>query len=219
MLIAFLGAAFGSPRVAWAVGHRCARAFLWLLGVPVAVRGLENLPAGPVVIAPNHASYADGMVLMAVLEYRGYAFVAKGEFLGNFIMRTFLGGLGSVFVERFDVQKSAEHVDELIAAARRGVSLILFPEGTFRHRAGLLPFRTGAFQVAAQAGIPVIPVGLRGTRSLLREGTWYFRRSPVTVTFGEAVMPEGGDWAAAVRLRDRVRAEILKSCGEPDLGE
>ena len=222
MVLAFLGAASGRPRVAWTVGHYAARAFLWILGIPVVVRGLENLPAGadagPVVIAPNHTSYVDGLVLMAVLKYRGYAYVAKSEFLGNFIMRTFLGGLGAVFVERFDVQKSAEHADELVAAARRGVSLILFPEGTFRHRAGLLPFRTGAFQVAAQAGIPTIPVGLRGTRSLLREGTWYFRRSAVTVTFGEPVMPDGNDWAAAVRLRDRVRAEILKTCGEPDLG-
>ncbi|HXT20741.1 MAG TPA: 1-acyl-sn-glycerol-3-phosphate acyltransferase, partial [Thermoanaerobaculia bacterium] len=218
MLAAFLGAATGNPRIAWTVSHYSARAFLRLLGVPVVVRGLERLPtAGPVVIAPNHTSYVDGLVLMAVLPYRGYAFVAKSEFLGNFVMRTFLGGLGSVFVERFDVQKSAEHADELVAAARRGVSLILFPEGTFRHRAGLLPFRTGAFQVAAQAGIPTMPIGLRGTRSLLREGTWYFRRSAVTVTFGEPVMPDGSDWAAAVRLRDRVRAEILKSCGEPDV--
>jgi len=217
MLVAFLAAAFGSARVAWNTGHYMARAFLWLSGVPVIVRGLENLPTAPAVIAPNHASYMDGLVLMAVLKYNRYAYVAKREFLGNLLMRTFLGGLGSVFVERFDVQKSVEHVDELAAAARRGVSLLLFPEGTFRHNAGLLPFRTGAFQVAAQAAIPVVPVALRGVRSLLREGTWYLRRSTVTVTFSEPVMPDGSDWNAAVRLRDRVRAEILRRCGEPDL--
>ncbi|HUQ24798.1 MAG TPA: AMP-binding protein [Burkholderiales bacterium] len=217
MLVAFLAAAFGSARVAWNTGHYVARAFLWLSGVPVVVRGLENLPATPAVIVPNHTSYMDGLVLMSVLKFNRYAYVAKSEFLGNFLMRTFLGGLGSVFVERFDVQKSAEHADELVAAARRGVSLILFPEGTFRHHAGLLAFRTGAFQVAAQAGIPVVPVGLRGVRSLLREGTWYLRRSTVMVSFGEPVMPEGSDWNAAVRLRDRVRGEILKRCGEPDL--
>jgi 1-acyl-sn-glycerol-3-phosphate acyltransferase len=217
MLVVFIAAAFGKPRFAWNVGHYMARAFLWLSGVPVVVRGLENLPQTPVVITPNHASYMDGVVLMAVLKWRGYAYVAKSEFLGNWIMKTFLGGLGSVFVERFDVQKSAENADELVAAARRGVSLILFPEGTFKHHAGLLPFRTGAFQVAAQAGIPAVPVGLRGVRSLLREGTWYLRRSTVTVSFGEPVMPDGSDWNAAVRLRDRVRAEILRRCGEPDL--
>jgi 1-acyl-sn-glycerol-3-phosphate acyltransferase len=217
MLIAFLAAAFGSVRFAWNTGHYMARAFLWLSGIPVVVRGLENLPAGPAVIAPNHKSYMDGVVLMSVLKYNRYAYVAKSEFLGNFIMKTFLGGIGSVFVERFDVQKSAENADELVAAARQGVSLLLFPEGTFRHQAGLLPFRTGAFQVAVQAGIPVVPVGLRGVRSLLREGTWYLRRSTVSVSFAPPIMPDGSDWNAAVRLRDRVRAEILKRCGEPDL--
>jgi len=217
MLIAFVAAAFCSVRVAWNVGHRMARAFLWLSGIPLVVRGLENLPAGPAVIAPNHASYMDGLVLMAVLEQRGYAYVAKREFLGNFFMRTFLGGLGSVFVERVDVQKSAEHAEELVGAARRGASLIVFPEGTFRHHAGLLAFRTGAFQVAAQAGIPVVPVGLRGVRSMLRDGTWYVRRSTVSVSIAPPIMPDGSDWNAAVRLRDRVRAEILKRCGEPDL--
>jgi len=217
MVIAFLAAALGNARLAWNVGHTMAKLFLWLSGVPVVVRGLENLPAGPAVITPNHTSYMDGLVLMSVLKYNRYAYVAKSEFLGNFIMKTFLGGLGAVFVERFDVQKSAEHADELVAAAKRGVSLLLFPEGTFRHQAGLLPFRTGAFQVAAQAGIPVVPVGLRGVRYLLREGTWYLRRSTVTVSIGEPLMPDGSDWAAAVRLRDRARAEILRRCGEPDL--
>jgi len=217
MLIAFLAAASGNVRFAWNTGHHLARAFLWLSGIPVVVRGLENLPAGPAVIAPNHASYMDGVVLMSVLKYNRYAYVAKSEFLGNFIMRIFLGGIGSVFVERFDVQKSAENADELVAAARQGVSLLLFPEGTFRHHAGLLPFRTGAFQVAAQAGIPVVPVGLRGVRSLLRDGTWYLRRSTVSVSFAPPIMPDGSDWNAAVKLRDRARAEILKRCGEPDL--
>ena len=78
-----------------------------------------------------------------------------------------------MFVERFDVQKSAEHADELAEAAKRGASLAIFPEGTLMRRAGLMPFRTGAFQVAAQAGIPVVPVALRGVRSVLRDGTWY----------------------------------------------
>ena len=217
MLIAFLAAAFGSVRIAWNTGHTLAKMFLWLSGIRVVVRGLENLPAGPAVIAPNHTSYMDGVVLMSVLKYNRYAYVAKSEFLGNFIMKTFLAGIGSVFVERFDVQKSAENADELVAAARRGVSLLLFPEGTFRHHAGLLAFRTGAFQVAAQAGIPVVPVGLRGVRSMLREGTWYVRRSTVSVSFAPPIMPDGNDWNAAVRLRDRVRAEILRRCGEPDL--
>jgi 1-acyl-sn-glycerol-3-phosphate acyltransferase len=169
-----------------------------------------------VVLAANHTSYLDGAVLLATLEWRGYAFVAKSELRENFVTRIFVRGLGAEFVERFDVQKSAEHADALVGAAQRGKSLIVFPEGTLVRHTGLMPFRAGAFQVAAQAGIPVIPVSLRGVRSVLRDGTWYPRRSPIAITFGPPIEPDGSDWNATLRLRDRVRAEILKYCGEPD---
>jgi 1-acyl-sn-glycerol-3-phosphate acyltransferase len=105
-----------------------------------------------------------------------------------------------------------------VQAAKRGVSLIIFPEGTLRRHTGLLPFRAGAFQVAAQAGIPVVPVSLRGVRSVLRDETWYPRRAAIAATFGPPIRPDGDDWNATLRLRDQVRAEILRHCGEPDLG-
>ncbi|HSC00248.1 MAG TPA: lysophospholipid acyltransferase family protein, partial [Burkholderiaceae bacterium] len=123
----------------------------------------------------------------------------------------------TIFVERFDVLKSAEHADVLVEAARGGASLVVFPEGTLTRNTGLMAFRAGAFQVAAQAGVPVVPVALRGVRSVLRDGTWYARRAPIAVTVCAPIAPEGADWAAAIRLRDRVRAEILQYCGEPDL--
>jgi len=215
---AFLAAMFAPARICWNVGRNVARLFLKLSGIPLVVRGLENLPqAKPAVLAVNHTSYLDAVVLLSLLDYRGYAFVAKREFEGNFWMRTLLSGFGTQFVERFDVAKSAAHANELTEAAKRGKSLIAFPEGMLKRATGLLPFRTGAFQAAAQAGIAVVPVALRGVRSVLRDGTWYLRRSPVAVTVGEPIAPQGDDWNAAVRLRDRVRAEILRHCGEPDL--
>ncbi len=180
--------------------------------------GKENLEIrSPVVMAVNHTSYLDALVLLSILEYRGYAFVAKREFQDNFVMRALLSGFGTQFIERFDLAKSTEHAGELAEAARRGVSLIAFPEGTLKRNTGLMAFRTGAFQAAAQAGIPVVPVSLRGIRSVLRDGTWYLRRAPATVTISAPIAPQGADWAAAVKLRDAVRAEILRHCGEPDL--
>jgi acyl carrier protein len=202
----------------WNVGGAVSRWFLFLSGIPLAVRGKENLQIkNPVVLAVNHTSYLDALVLLAILDYRGYAFVAKREFQDNFLMRALLSGFNTQFIERFDVAKSTEHAGELAEAAKRGVSLIVFPEGTLKRNTGLMAFRTGAFQAAAQAGIPVVPVALRGVRSVLRDGTWYLRRAAVSVVIGAPLAPEGGDWAAAVKLRDAVRAEILKSCGEPDL--
>ena len=215
---ALLGSLLLPVRNCWRVGRTVSKWFLILSGIPVAVRGLENLPEGkPSVLAVNHTSYLDALVLLAILEYRGYAFVAKREFRDNFLMRALLSGFDTQFIERFDVAKSAEHASELAEAAKRGISLIVFPEGTLTRNTGLMGFRTGAFQAAAQAGIPVVPVALRGNRSVLRDGTWYLRRAAVSVTIGAPITPEGTDWAAAVKLRDAVRAEILSHCGEPDL--
>ena len=212
----FAAAATRNAGLTWKVGGVMTRLFLRLAGLPVLVRGLQNIPPGPVVLTANHTSYFDALILVSILGPRPFAFIAKREFLANPLMRLLMTGFGCVFVERFDVQAAAGHADELAEAAKRGQSLAIFPEGTLLRRPGLMPFRTGAFQVAAQAGIPVVPVALRGVRSVLRDGTWYARRYPMAVTFGAPIAPDGDDWNAAVRLRDRVRAEVLKHCGEPD---
>jgi 1-acyl-sn-glycerol-3-phosphate acyltransferase len=221
MFILIFAVAWVAPgRPAWNTAQRCARLMFRLLGIPVVVRGLENLPAsGAYVVASNHTSYLDAAVLISILPWRRSAFVGKRELAQPFIGRVFFGGLGTLFVERFDVQKSSQHADELAEAARRGVSLVVFPEGTMSRHTGLTAFRMGAFQTAARAQVPVVPVALRGVRSVLRDGTWYLRRGPISVTFTAPVAPEGGDWNAALKLRDRVRSDILKYCGEPDLAE
>jgi 1-acyl-sn-glycerol-3-phosphate acyltransferase len=217
-VVIFVAAALTPGERTWRIGQGCARLLFRLCRIPVAVRGLENLPAvGAYVVASNHTSYLDAAVLLSVLPWRKSAFVAKRELGDNALARIFFGGIGTRFVERFDVQKSAEHADELADAARQGSTLIVFPEGTLVRHTGLLPFRMGAFLTAAQAQVPVVPLALRGVRSVLRDGTWYLRRAPVTVTISAAVTAEGADWNAALKLRDRVRAEILKHCGEPDL--
>jgi acyl carrier protein len=215
--VALAAAALARPAATWRLGGAACRLFLRAAGIPLVVRGTEQIPAGPAVLAVNHTSYLDAVVLLAVLGPRPFSFVAKREFEEHWLMRTLLKGFGTLFVERFEVQKSAEHADVLVDAVRSGASLVVFPEGTLTRNTGLMAFRAGAFQVAAQAGVPVVPVALRGVRSVLRDGTWYARRAPVAVTLSAPIAPEGADWSAAVRLRDRVRAEILKRCGEPDL--
>ena len=75
----------------------------------------------------------------------------------------------------------------------------------------------GAFVVAAQTGVPLLPVTIRGARSVLRDGSWFARRGAIVVTIAPPLAPSGSDWNAAVALRDAARAEILRHCGEPDL--
>jgi acyl carrier protein len=207
------------PAWGWAASRASARLYARLTGTPLAVQGLENLPATPCVLAANHASYLDGIVMVAALpiEGRQYGFVAKKELLDKFVPRTYLQHIGTNFVERFDPQQGAADVQVVAASLRAGRCPVFFPEGTFDRNPGLLPFRMGAFVVAAEADVPVVPVVIRGTRSMLRADHWFPRRGAISVTIGAPVAPDGNDWTAAIRLRDAVRAEILGLCGEPDL--
>ncbi|MDP3542675.1 MAG: lysophospholipid acyltransferase family protein, partial [Elusimicrobiota bacterium] len=219
-LLAALGwpaaALLARPSACWAFSRAAARLLLRLAGLPLSVRGLEHIPEGrPCVLAVNHTSYADSILLLAALR-RPFRFVAKAELGANFPVRVYLRNLGAVLVERFDARRGVADAEALAETARAGRSLIVYPEGTFVREAGLRPFRMGAFLAAARAGAPVVPVAIRGARSLLRGGSWFPRRGPLSVAFGPPLEPEGRDWAAAVRLRDAARAEILRGCGEPD---
>jgi 1-acyl-sn-glycerol-3-phosphate acyltransferase len=213
----------GSPRRAWAVSRASARAFLWLAGARLRVDGLERLPRDqPCVIVANHASYLDGMVLMAALP-RQVVFVAKAELRPQRIAGSYLAAIGAEFVERFTAAQSVADAQRLEASARAGRSLMFFPEGTFTQVAGVRPFRLGAFAVAAAVGVPVVPVAIRGARAALPAGTWWPRPARISVEICEPIAPRGAaqastdTFAASVALRDAARARIVADSGEPDL--
>jgi 1-acyl-sn-glycerol-3-phosphate acyltransferase len=200
-----------------AAARAVARTLAFLLGLPLRLRGQEHLErTGPHVLASNHQSYLDGMVLTALLPPR-YAYVVKNELERSFFPRTLLRRLGAVFVERFDPAQGQAEVKKAAEAVRRGDSLVIFVEGTFRRWPGLLPFRMGAFALAAEAGVPVVPMTIRGTRSILRGDQLFLRRGRVEAEAAPPVSSQGEEWGAVVALRDEVRAAILARCGEPDL--
>lgn len=199
------------------IARASARLALLLTGLWPRVEGLRHLAArGPVMVVANHASYLDGLILTAVLPPR-FAYVAKQELLRNPLAGIPLRRLGSAFVERFESARGVEDSRRLETRVRDGDSLMFFPEGTFGDAAGLLPFRLGAFVLAAAAGAPVIPVTLTGTRTLLRGESKRPRFSRLAVWVGEPLAPQGAAWEDALRLRDAARRRILMQLGEPDL--
>ena len=91
---------------------------------------------------------------------------------------------------------------------------MIFPEGTFVRGPGLLPFRLGAFRAAVDAGRPIVPVAIAGTRHVLPDGTWLFRHGRITVTIGAPLQPQATDWPEMVRLRREALEHIVRECGE-----
>ncbi|MCH8503334.1 MAG: 1-acyl-sn-glycerol-3-phosphate acyltransferase [Ectothiorhodospiraceae bacterium] len=131
----------------------------------------------------------------------------------------FLRRLGTEPVARADAVQGVEDVRHLVTAAAAGKSLLFFPEGTFTERPGLLPFHLGAFAVAAGARVPVVPVAVRGTRVVLRDGHWFPRRGSIDVVVCAQIPPQGAcedRFETAMRLRALARERILEECGDPD---
>lgn len=206
------------PATAWHFSRRAAGLFFAAAGIRLKIVGLEHLPAeGGSVLVANYASYIDGMALVAALP-RPHRFVAKRELTGYFVSRIFLRRLGAVFVERFSAGQSIEDA-RLLAGLCRDEPLAFFPEGTFTRAPGLGPFRLGAFAASSSAQVPVVPVALRGTRSVFRASEWLPRHGEIAVTVYSPIRPPAdaaSDFERTVRLSDAARAAILQGCGEHD---
>ncbi len=199
-----------------ALSRWIVRTALWLSGLPVKIDGAEHLAGeAPRIIAANHASYVDWLVLGAVLPGR-FSFVAKEELSRTFLLSTLLRRMGTSFVERFDAAQGIDDTRRMEERLRAGASLAVFPEGTFVRKSGMLPLRMGAFVLAARTATPIIPVALRGTRSVLRADEWFPRRTPVRVTVFAAIAPQGADWAGAIELRAAVHERLREGSREPD---
>ncbi|MGP0060877.1 MAG: AMP-binding protein [Beijerinckiaceae bacterium] len=218
LLAWFAVMALPSLAARWRAVRTIARAGLAALRVPLTTAGIERVPSGHAMLVFNHSSYADVIVLAACLPGEP-AYVAKKDFAGQIFAGPFMRRLGVLFVERHDIGESLADTEALITAAQSGRNIVFFPEGTFTRRSGLSEFYLGAFKVAAEAGLPVLPGILRGTRSMLRGEQWFPRWAPLSIDIEEPVDPSGTDFASLLHLRDRVRHVVLAHCGEPDLGE
>jgi 1-acyl-sn-glycerol-3-phosphate acyltransferase len=208
-------AALVIPGLEWRrrLTHRLARIALAILGLRVAVTGLENLPEGSCVVAANHSSYVDGVVLTAVLPPR-FSFVIKREAADMPFVGLLLKRIGSEFVDRNDHGGRQRGARRVIKRAEQGQSLVFFPEGTFDEQVGLKRFHAGAFIAAVKGGIPVVPTVIHGARRAMPSGALLVRPGRILVEF-LAPLPVDGEEPAA--LREATRRLILDRLDEPDL--
>ncbi|HEX9473760.1 MAG TPA: lysophospholipid acyltransferase family protein [Steroidobacteraceae bacterium] len=188
------------------------RSVLTLMGMPLRVHFCGPLP-DPCIVVANHCSYLDGVVLTAALPPR-FGFVIKREMSSVPLAGLLLTRIGSHFVARDNRAGSARDALRLMRSAARGRSLAFFPEGTFGPDPGLLRFHTGAFAAAERAGMPVVPLVIRGTRHCLPPETFLARPGRIEVQMLEPMQPHRGSKDGAAALRDAARAAILAALGE-----
>lgn len=193
---------------------------VWVLRLvfcPVTVTGKEKLSTPtPVIFAPNHTSYIDSLLMLSILPY-STRFVAKQELYSLPILRGLLKKLDYLGINRLDFSKGLQDTQKIQHALQSGYPIMIFPEGTFGYASGLRPFKLGAFKIAAETGVPVCPIGIKGMRVVLRADEILLRPNHVMVNVSDPISPTGTEWHDVTNLRNGVRAEILKYCGEPSL--
>ncbi|HVE44515.1 MAG TPA: AMP-binding protein [Gammaproteobacteria bacterium] len=212
----YLLVSVSSQAVAARICKRWATGLIGLSGHRVRKVGLEKLKPIPMIYAVNHSSYADVVVALAYLP-TGVCFIGKKELLLVPIIRTFMRKLDCIVVDRLDTSQGVKDTEQIAAKLTAGRSVLIFPEGTFGYSSGLRPFKLGAFKVAAEVGVPVCPVAFSGVRQVLRAGEKCVSPGKITITVCDPVLPIGKEWHDMIQLRDAVRGQIAKYCGEVSL--
>jgi 1-acyl-sn-glycerol-3-phosphate acyltransferase len=164
-----------------------ARGLLKTWGVTVDVEGLEHLPSqAPYILMANHQSHVDVPILFASLPIIP-GFLAKKE-LGKipFLAMALRAG-GHVLIDRSDRSSAMRVLKNAAEEVRSGKTLAVFPEGTRGAEDRLAPFKKGAFLIAKKAGVPIVPVGIRGSRAILKRDEWLPRAGRVQLMVGKAI--------------------------------
>ncbi len=140
------------------------------------VTGLENVPkSGPFIIASNHLSFLDSVIIQALMP-RKVAFFAKAEYftapgVKGKLMKAFFESVGSIPVQRGEQAASVAALDSLVEILEKGEGIGIYPEGTRSRDGRLYRGRTGVAWLALSTGAPVVPVGLAGTEKLQPAGS------------------------------------------------
>ena len=162
-------------------------AFFWLLFrflFRLRVSGVENVPAGGAIIAPNHQSFFDIPLVALVLALHGRRtyFMAKSELFRNPVFAWIIRGLLAFPVRRGAPDRTA--IRYAINLLNQGDLVTIFPEGTRSKTGQLKDAEAGLSLIAAKAGVPVVPVGIGGTRLMFSKEQFFPR---VTIRFGAPI--------------------------------
>jgi 1-acyl-sn-glycerol-3-phosphate acyltransferase len=192
-----------------------ARAILRASPTPIRVIGAEHVPAGQgQIIASNHLSGYDIFALAAVLP-SPFHFVAKKELEKIPFFGRAWKAAGHISIDRSNRQKAIASLQQAGRKIREErATVIIFAEGTRSRTGQLLPFKKGAFALALEAGVPVVPTAICGSDQIMHEGSWKVHPATITIQFGEPIPAESFRELGAERLMDEAHARVAAMLGQ-----
>ena len=197
------------------IGMTWTRFMLMLAGTRFKVIGVENLKTqdGPYVVVMNHQSYMDIPVIVQGLPFQ-VRFVSKRELLKIPFFGSAARRCGSIFIERSDRKDALSGLRAVGRTLKElGVSVVLAPEGTRSPDGRLLPFKKGAFVIAIEVGLPILPVTIEGTRKIMPKGSLSPSGGDVTLTIGKPVPTSDYSYKDRDILVEKVRSIMEDQLG------
>lgn len=182
-------------------------------GLEVRAHGAEQLdPRGTYVFMANHLSHVDIVALFVALPVH-VGFLAKKELRRvPFLAQAMVAG-GHVFIDRKQRASALNVMSEAARDVANGASLVVFPEGTRAFEEHIQPFKRGGFHLARQAGVPVVPVGIRGARTVLGREDYLIRPGQLDVHIGAPVRAD--QFTDLPAFSSHVRERISELAGMP----
>ena len=186
------------------------KGILFVSGVHVTVRGLHNIdPERSQIFMSNHQSNFDIPVLLACLPVQ-FRWLAKAELFKIPIFGRAMHGAGYVRIDRFNRESAFKSINEAAGKIRSGVSVMIFPEGTRSRDGKIRPFKKGGFVMAVDAGVPIVPVILQGTWSIMAKSSLRVNTGNVVLHFEKPIDTSGYTRDTKTDLMESVRAVICE---------
>jgi 1-acyl-sn-glycerol-3-phosphate acyltransferase len=204
----------------WAT-QQWSRAVLWASAVPVLAYGMDRVDwKSPQVLVSNHVSFYDVFALAGILP-APYAFMAKKELERIPFFGMAWKAAGHISIDRSDRASALQSLRRAGESIRRQRStVVIFPEGTRSLTGTMLPFKKGAFTLAMEAGVPVVPVVVHGSAEIQRPGSLRIRPRTIHVHFGKPMHPddhaEEGVDGFMKAVRSRMEAMLAETAPEEE---
>ena len=185
-----------------------SRVVAWACGVTWSLHNADKAVKGQsYIICPNHQSHTDILALLLGLP-TPYRWVIKKELINIPVFGMGLARTGAIVLDRTNKAKAFRILKEEAHKASGGWSVLIYPEGTRSADGHIQKFKRGAFIMAVNTGVPILPVTVNGAAKILRKGTLVIRPGHITITLCDPIPTEGLTEDDIPQLMEKTRSAI-----------
>jgi 1-acyl-sn-glycerol-3-phosphate acyltransferase len=194
-----------------------ARISIGLARLRVTVAGLERLDLGRTyVFMPNHASFLDILLVLASVPHN-FRFLVKEEFFSIPFLGLTVRSSGQIPLDRKNPRKGLQSIRHGAELLKKGVSIVVFPEGTRSRDGKVGEFKTTLFVLPIRTKTPVVPVLIEGTFQALPRGSVFLKRCPIKITFLDPISPDLLVDKDRAFYAEKVRQSLIRPCHKPKM--